>query len=385
MDVLGMAIAVDFVALMTYVQLYPRDYPDHVVPTRISPSFTQQAVVPDYQNPRLLPFREYMNANGTDIYPVIYAMQSMYGTFYQYAPIGRYFHQWSLYEPRPMEYKYLYPDFEIQDYLNRNPQTLFFADYAFDSRDINLANIVQDNVEHWAVSVDRQEYNSSFLNKVGRKYDIPKDVKREFYSISLDQIRPRIHRSSSGWEYIYDLPKNFPSYLSTTVFTYDYASWKLTLNDRILDPMQGELTTPYTYDVQNIQDKKLTILLPDKEGPPADIKLQVKLPNRILNIWKNTYDDLGLTYEAPHAGWLVFHYPFDNKWDLTIDGHKTTISLVNRYFIGAPISGGTHKILLRYWPHTHLRLWIFISMVLSTGCFFGIMVCCIKREPYYQG
>jgi len=342
-------------------------------------------VVPDYQNPRLLPLREFFNTETVPINPVISSKTGMYGAFYQYTPMGRFFMPWSIYEPRHISYKDLYPDIEIRQYLEENPRSIFFADDAFDSRYVKLADILHLNLGQRVITVDAEEFNSPFLKKAERVYISPSSFDEKIYNLALDWSKARIFKGHSGWEYVFDLPKDFPFYLSTTVFTNDYSSWRLMMGNKVLDPIQGSLTTPFTYDVQNIRDKKLTVLLPDEKAPPADLKLQVKLPERILGVWKNTYDDLGLTFEAPKDGWLVFNYPYDKKWELTVDGQKTPLSKVNRCFIGAPILNGQHQILLRYWPHTPLRFFIFISMVLSVLCLGGIINYSIKREPLYRG
>jgi hypothetical protein len=342
-------------------------------------------VVPDYQNPQLFPLREFFNTQSSLIYPTIYTLVGMYGTFYQYTPMGRFFHPWDIYEPRHISYKNLYPDIEIQRYLAENSRNIFFADHAFDSRYLSFTDILRLNLEQRVIIVDPEENNRPFLKTAERVNISPMNFEEKFYNVSLNWTKAKVHKTSAGWEYTFDLPKDFPSYLSTTVFTNDYASWKLMVGNRVLDPMQGVLTTPFTFDVQNIQEKKLTVVLPDVAAPEAGIRLQVKLPRGILDVWKNTYDDFGMTYEAPKSGWLVFNYPYDKKWELTIDNHETPISKVNRYFMGAPISGGEHQILLRYWPHTSLRFWIFISMTASTLCFFGIIFYSIKQEPLYRG
>ena len=239
-----------------------------------------------------------------------------------------------------MIYKDLYPDIEIQQYLLQNPRSVFFADYAFDSRYLSMVDILRLGLSQRVILVDGNERNRSFLKTAQRVNLSPMDLKEQVYSVSLDAAKAEITNVPSGWQYTFDLPDDFPFYLSTTVFTFDHASWRLSVNGRFLEPMQGQLTSPDTFDVQNIQEKKMTILLPDKLGPRADIKLQVKLPDRISAVWKDTYDDIGFTYQAPKDGWLVFNYPYDDKWELTIDGQKTPISHVDRYFIGAPISSG---------------------------------------------
>src|ERR1019366_2928715 len=76
--ILGLAIGVDFTALMAYSKFdYP--YNVNVTPTRLSPCYTHQAVLPDYQNPKILPFREYFNVQSNFTSPSIYDFLEMYG------------------------------------------------------------------------------------------------------------------------------------------------------------------------------------------------------------------------------------------------------------------------------------------------------------------
>ena len=375
--ILGFVFLIDFMALMRYAQF---DFKLQAAPCRVSPCYSRHALWPDFQNPRLLPVREFLNVDAAVVYPNITDAHSLYGAFYQYGPIGRFFHPWTIYEPRHIAYRDLYPDGEIQQYLRQNPRTLFFADVAFDSRYIRLAEIMKHHVANRVVAVEREEFNKSIIKTTDSVYIPPMDSKQRIYKTLFKGSDAGFVKRPFGWEYTVDLPKDFPSYLTTTVFTYDYTSWRLSVGERNLDPMQGELTAPGTFDVGNIHDKQLTFLLSSPISLQAEITLQVKLPERIVNVWKNTYDDLGLSYEAPKDGWLVFNYPYDKKWELNIDGLKTPLSRVNKYFIGAPISGGRHEILLRYWPQTTLRLWILISMILSVICFLGIVFYSIKQE-----
>jgi hypothetical protein len=377
--ILGVVFLMDLTAGMVNASVYPR-YPwDQAVPTRLSPAFTSKAVMPDYQNPLLLSWKEFMNTTSPMIGPVIYSWQCMYGAFYQFDNIGRFFHPWSIYEPRPKMYRNLYPDTRIQVYLERNPRSIFFADYAFDLRYLSLTDIMQANLDRRVVIVDPKEYNKAFLKKAELVY-VNGPAPENFYHLRLDAAKAKKEGSSTGIDYIFDLPKDFPYYLSTTVFTGDYTSWRLTAGSRTLSPMQGKLTTPWTYDVQNFHHRKLTVRGPKDETLPQAMELTVKLPEGIRQVWKNTYDDLGLTYEAPRSGWMVFQYPYDARWELNIDGRRVPVSQVNGYFIGAPITPGQHQVLLRYWPHTILRALILVSMVLSVYLFWKVILDGLKRQ-----
>ena len=99
-----------------------------------------------------------------------------------------------------------------------------------------------------------------------------------------------------------------------------------------------------------------------------------------MSVWKNEHDNMGINYHAPREGWLIFHYPYDNRWRLTIDDKPVKLYRVNQYFLGAPIKKGEHKILIQYWPDTWLRELIFISICLTIVTFLYLMLWGIRLE-----
>lgn len=121
------------------------------------------------------------------------------------------------------------------------------------------------------------------------------------------------------------------------------------------------------------RDGYVTVLMPEGEPVGADIvTLIVAQPNELVDVWRNTHDDLGFTYNVARDGWWVIHMPYDSKWQLYIDGVKTPLSKINRYFIGAPVSAGEHQIYLTYWPNSPLRPLIILSVL--TSCIVIIML-----------
>ena len=169
------------------------------------------------------------------------------------------------------------------------------------------------------------------------------------------------------------LPNEFPSHLSTTLFTLDRQNWGVAVNGKELKAAQGKLVTPWTFDVQNVHTGCLTLLLPNDFKERGKIQLKVKEIDGLINLWCNEHDRLGWTYEAPQDGQLVIRYPFDTKWRLTVDDRPAEINKVDTYFIGFPLSKGVHKILLEYWPQTLLRFWIALSMLGTFLGFFGVV------------
>ena len=64
-------------------------------------------------------------------------------------------------------------------------------------------------------------------------------------------------------------------------------------------------------------------------------------------------------------------YPFDPKWQLTIDDKVTELHKIDTYFMGFPLPKGQHKILMEYWPQSPLRLYLILSMLGIILGFFG--------------
>ena len=92
--------------------------------------------------------------------------------------------------------------------------------------------------------------------------------------------------------------------------------------------------------------------------------------SEIIDVWRNEHDNLGISYQAPRDGWLVIHFPFDERWRLTIDNKDAKFYRANKYFVSTPIRKGQHKILIQYWPNTFLRELILASVSLKVFCFF---------------
>ena len=165
-------------------------------------------------------------------------------------------------------------------------------------------------------------------------------------------------------EYMLDIPREIPACFSTTVFTEDYASWHLTVGGIQLTPVQGHLVGANTFDVNNVHEGKVSILLEGNSPPSQQGMLMFKWPEYIKEIWLNTHDRMGFTYVAPGAGWLLLHYPFNKKWQMTVDGKQVELYKANNFFMAAQLSAGEHRILFEYWPHSPLRWLLVISMIL---------------------
>jgi len=319
----------------------------------------------------VLAYREYFRLEpleNTYALPCIY-----YGLFYQFTPMARNLVVSDIYTPIPMAYRNMYRDQWMKIYLKRNQRLIDFRDDGILDSQSSISELVSRNLENRILLVDdKKAGHLADLSNIRLGAPVKMEQWRQ-YDFLVDQAKKR----NAGFyrEYGFKLPTDFPKYLSTCVFTQDYNSWQLKVGQKVLSPVQGVLKDPYTFDVQNVRAGWLVMLLPAEENVEGmKIELKVKSPEYISNVWRNEQDHLGITFNAPHDGWIIFHYPYDSKWHLSVDDKPTPLYKVNQYFMGTPIPKGEHQVLLTYWPDTPLRWLLIVSMILSFIVFEGLII-----------
>jgi len=377
----------------------------------------QDIVNPFYQNPTILPFREYYwpedkeltirrpssrdlrgiykrelvqwmhTEPGTPSWSKMNSRQAAYGLFYQFNHLGRFLFPPSKYHPRHKTYEGLEKDDETREYLKGDQRVMFLAANAVSAGSINP--VIKGLIDaRRVVSVEAEPSSlvyplpmtsaESSQAESNLSEDGPAPGMLSF-AFSITDGKRRF--SGPGVEISFDLPDSFPSYISSSVFTRDQYSLKATIGDRIFKPAQGKLVRPFTFDVQNVHTEKLTVLVP--EGfivSDPEVRLSVRLPEGLLKVSRNEHDNFGFEYRAEMDGWLVIHYPYDKKWRLILDGNPVSLFRANGYFIAFPVSKGDHQILLQYWPDTWLREMIGVSVALTVLVFFGLVLWGIQRE-----
>jgi hypothetical protein len=368
------AFGIEWMAVSVFMHSSVRKEERPLEAMQINGLDTTMPLVVDFQNPKILPFREFDRVDLRFIEPDIYSYQNNFGLFYQFGTLARFMHGPSLYRPMPMAYATLYQDREMQWYLVHNPRTFSLADYAAPENRLNFYNVLASGLYERVAMVDRREKDAEHLTDPAQMSFGPRPADQRWKTFTFDLKAAQVSSRGDSLEYGFKLPDDFPRWLSTTVFTPDYESWKLSMGGQSLAPVQGKLIQDYTFDVQNVREEWLILRLPKTPKPDGKIELQVKMPQDISDVWQNGHDRLGITYEAWRDGWLIIHYPYDPKWEISIDGKPSRVYRVNRYFIGTPISQGIHKVLLSYWPHTPLRLLLFLSLIGVWLGFIALMI-----------
>ncbi|MBL8012723.1 MAG: YfhO family protein [Candidatus Omnitrophica bacterium] len=332
---------------------------------RVFPMLQDQTpMILDFQNPKVLPLREHFRFNMQT--PLIHAHQNHYGFFYGFMPMERFMRELSIYEPRPL----LYRDWPVRDdvkrYLSSDTRWLFTVPMAISSNSTKLQTLVEKGLQRKIVMLEaptslEQNILGYIPPQVSDVENVP--MKESSYPLSWSQVR--VLKTKWGSEYSWPLPVDFPKELTTTVFGEDRNRIKCTLGNVELKPSQGKLIVQGTFDVGNVHDGRLSVLLPeDRDVRGMDLTLTVQ-PSPIKGVWLNQHDRMGLTYDVSQNGWLVIHYPFDPKWRITVDGKHVQVFRANEFFMAIAVTQGEHKILFEYWPQTPLRGLIMISVVLS--------------------
>tara|TARA_B100000686_G_scaffold158757_1_gene166396 strand:+ start:119 stop:2959 length:2841 start_codon:yes stop_codon:yes gene_type:complete len=387
-----------------------------------------------YQNPETLPFREFYSSENQEMvihhpetrikYQItnlethadglsqdpesiswyrLNSRQNAYGHFYKFTHLGRYFFRPQVYHPRHMTYKDLYTDIEGQNYLKNDQRIMFQANYAVDP---DLLNLSQDYNQKVFSKLGLAGSGSSLADLINDRYVVSVEgveggIPNDFSESNIDlreevqnnQKSPRIttfsflledgqSRSSDGLtQYSFKLPKGFPVYMSTGLFTKDQFNVEVSVGSQKLKPAQGDLVRPYTYDLQNIRTGMLLVQLPEEYSiKNRSATLELKQNSNIIDVWRNENDNLGIDYSTARDGWLVFHFPYDERWKVTINEKPVKVYKANKYFIGFPIQKGEHKILIQYWPGTSLRTMIAVSIFLVVITFLGLIVAGIRKE-----
>lgn len=345
-------------------------------------------VIMDYQNPRILPVRQYYSMTpfvDTDDY-LFETDLNHPGMLFRYTNYLRHFQPIKNYLPRHKAFADWVNDPEIMfNYLsNASPSMMFLARKAIIDEGVNFQQVIGKGLQRDIAVVDG--FQGKLLSTVPEDHpSLPSGILFEKITVPLDKII--INRQGEILQAAFPMPVDLPHYYASTFLTPDENLLRLYL---VTGPKevskfktaQGDLAGPMTFDVNNLRDGWVTLALPKDvsfKGAELDFIYPAVPKEGMVGIFKNNLDDLGFIYEAPSQGWLVMHQPFDHKWKLTVDGQSTVFYKTNKSFIGFPLSRGHHSILLRYWPDTPVRIFLGMAVMLQMVLLFWILFFSLKK------
>ena len=397
--VLLLLFGVDCLAVSRY---YDRSFVQMKKISHQIPELVEQPIDLDYRNPEILPFRFFYRLLPVGDIKPFYGASSvgMSGAYFQFTYLGKFLEPADYNTPRHKAYrdwagrrdpKIFYREWagdqEMLHYLAYDRRLFFFARQAVAAQDGMMSQILQRGWGRSVIMVDDalpQERNIAAVLPDSLPPALPPQFQFQTFQTTLAEGRTS---TPDGRElYTFKLPEDFPEYLSSTVFTEDRYLFRVVLGGEKgieLAAAQGRLIVPLTYDVQNIGRREFAILL-DQDTFPKDTPVVLFYPNDldgISRIWKNQPDNLGFDYTAAHDGWLVIHYPYDEKWQIRVDDQQIKFYRVNKSFIGFPVTQGRHRVLFQYWPNTPLRGMIGLSVLAALFVLLGVLVIGMNQDP----
>lgn len=327
----------------------------------------------DYQNPRVLPLRRYF-----DNQPIPHVVgynkidpDNQQGLLFRFTNLQKFFEPAYIYSPRHKNYANLAHDPVMQQYIQSQEELVFFADIAT-AEPGTLQKIVDDNDQHHIITVDRPSVDAGWYVPTleeaqtivsNRTHVVMRQWKEKIWH--LRDGEKIVHQGQAV--YLFRLPETFPSYLTSGIFTQDRSLITVTVGEKELQPAQGELFLPYTYDVQHLMTDHLAIAIPlsvTEETLPVTLRAVATYTDEVTAVHTNHPDYVSMDYQSPADGWIVFHYPYDPKWHVKIDEQSVPTYRANSDFLAVPVRGGAHTVEISYWPDTWVRWFLGVSMML---------------------
>ncbi len=307
--------------------------------------------LPDYQNPEIFPFRYHHAARIIPKLEGYFETEplNVYGLFARYTNLHKFFEEADKWLPTHRSYGLFSQNKALQESLAKDSRLFFFTRSIEEIRPETRA----------APDLRQATYR-------------PADL---IFSKAAASRAVRLHS--------FRLPDDFPKEMSSTIYTDDKKYFEVRLGSRTLTQTQGAPASPFTYDIQNYRTGELVVAVP--AARPLLELVRLSYPVRgiegVEKIVKFTPDSLLFSYEAPAEGWLVFRYPYDEKWKIQVDKKGVDFERVSGCFIGFRVPEGIHEISIRYWPKDWLRGWIVLSTVSAQLLFLGLVFAELGKEP----
>ena len=336
----------------------------------------------DYQNPLLNSAREHYvsDAIGQVSPYLITDPINMQGLFFQYTNLNKYFSPATNYKPRHKSYAPLANDQDLQEYVKRGTAMAYVAGQAAKYEPGAMKNLLEKGLEREIVLLTDLNVSTFPVRQIIKNNNIKKssppsikwrDVKLHGVINLLDENLNRGFRS-----YWIELPHEFPSSLTSTVFGRDAEGIDFRIGDEKLVPAQGALTRAGQFDLQNIKKRRLYFSVSSHHAIRLSellLRYEITGPFHAEAFIRHEPDSLEVRLNGEQEGWLVIHLPYDPKWRAWLNGVEQPLRQANNAFTAIRIQSGNQILKMEYWPHSYLRILIPLSIIASTLTLIGCL------------
>ncbi len=327
------------------------------------PVLADEGVVPgilDYQNPVIMPYAAHFSLTRhtrEDTY-LSEAGANAPGMVFRYVNMMRYYQPISNYLPRHKSFGSWFNDQGLMYvYLNAVQRSMVFVPFDLSSQKVSVVDLINQGLVYTAVVIDDPQGVRPAITQA--LIDGRRGMQALLPVKEVIDLKPALWRRQGALMVAaVGLPAALPSSLATSVLTPDGHLMSLEGivegNPVAFKPAQGAVTMPWTYDINNRQEGKLTLAIPVSAVAPTQVVLQY-LTDGVFNVGRISHDALSVTVNAPGRGWVVFHEPYDPRWQVTIDGKRVPFYKANNSFIAVAVNAGEQQVSLAYMPGSWLR------------------------------
>lgn len=379
--VLGIMAAVFLVDSFAFAQ-YVRAANEPAMRTPLTGSTLGNSSFADTVSPRVLPVREFFsNRPFAELKPDAGTDQDKYqGMYYQFADLYRFRLPIDTYFARPAAYAPIAGSPVYSEYLARTNRLFIRADWAVAGNETELSEIVRRGMTDKVVILNVDGVEQDSLIRSGKNitslplvqsvvFNLPVDARSDIQEIAVPLASARSMTSThSDFELFIADSASIPQFMGTAIFTQESQRFRAAIGNKELSPVQGEVTRPFSFDINNVVPGAMVFSLP-RDFPTKDATLRIEYdsPFRagIVDVFMNTNDNLGIVVKSASNGWLLYHSPFDRRWQVTINGQPSAAYRANGVFMAVPIETGVNQIEFSYLPGSPIRPLIWLSLVTS--------------------
>ena len=166
----------------------------------------------------------------------------------------------------------------------------------------------------------------------------------------------RKERVRGGVRYSWRLPDDFPSEMASSVMPGMERCVSGWWGPQALQPAQGRLVRPESFDVRNIHRDRVYVLSRSEVAAGTELRVRVEKPDPVLT-WRELRQDR-LDFTVRNGGqerWLMIHYPYDEAWRARVNGKEQPIFRANGFFMAVRMPPGEAGVSLEYAPGSLLR------------------------------
>ena len=281
-----------------------------------------------------------------------------------------------MYNPVHKSIKNLSSDSLIQEYLINNKELISFKKNIYELNNNNLEKVSDSfdiNKNYFFINSEKNKikYDENFSILLSKN-----NLNKKIHKFKIKFNKANIIKSKIKDNFViihYKLPDDFPeNFFSSKIKNYNKKIQIDILYENInANTIHTLFEDNEVFNINSLKENYLILKLDNRNLSEIKyINIKFDLNYTLLNIFNNSMDNLSFNYNAEDDGYLIVNYPYDKKWNISVNNIHSNIYKANKYFFAFKINKGNNKIAIKYNDEYQLKILIYISIILM---FFSII------------